>query len=76
LLDENIDSAYQQEIVDIIERHKQTKVTDIHIWKISADHYAASLVIVTASKNSAESFKQELTKFAKLHHLTVEVNHC
>ena len=76
LLDENIDSAYQQEIVDIIERHKQTKVTDIHIWKVSADHYAASLVIVTATKNSAESFKQELTKFAKLHHLTIEVNHC
>ncbi|MBM7035398.1 CDF family Co(II)/Ni(II) efflux transporter DmeF [Vibrio ulleungensis] len=76
LLDENTDSAYQQEIVDIIERHKQTKVTDIHIWKVSADHYAASLVIVTATKNSAESFKQELTKFAKLHHLTIEVNHC
>jgi cation diffusion facilitator family transporter len=76
LLDESIDKAYQSEIINTIEQHQHTQVTDIHIWKISADHYAASLVIVTATDNSPESFKHALHKFGKLNHLTIEVNYC
>lgn len=75
LLDESIDKAYQSEIINTIEEHNQTKVTDIHIWKVSTDHYAASLIIVTATDNNAESFKHILNKFDKLHHLTIEVNY-
>lgn len=76
LLDASIDNNVQKAIIQTIEKHHQTKVTDIHIWKVSADHYAATLVIVTASKINAETLKHQLHKFDKLHHLTIEVNYC
>jgi cation diffusion facilitator family transporter len=76
LLDASIDQSIQSEIVQTIEKHHQTKVADIHIWKVSADHYAATLVVVTASEINAESLKHQLRKFDKLDHLTIEVNYC
>lgn len=75
LLDENIDEDYQLDIVNTID-DEQTKVTDIHIWRISADHYSASIAICTTTDASVESFKHSLNKFDKLSHLTIEVNYC
>ncbi|MGI1999336.1 cation diffusion facilitator family transporter [Shewanella frigidimarina] len=75
LLDENIDEDYQLDIVNTI-NDEQTKVTDIHIWRISADHYSASIAICTTTDASVESFKHSLNKFDKLSHLTIEVNYC
>jgi cation diffusion facilitator family transporter len=76
LLDASIDQSIKSKIVQTIEKHHQTKVADIHIWKVSADHYAATLVVVTASEINAESLKHQLRKFDKLDHLTIEVNYC
>ena len=75
LLDENIDKAYQAEIVNTIE-DENTQVTDIHIWKISADHYSASIAVCTSTEANAESIKHALHKFDKLSHFTIEVNRC
>ncbi|WP_350996141.1 cation diffusion facilitator family transporter [Shewanella sp. TB7-MNA-CIBAN-0143] len=75
LLDENIDEDYQLDIVNTID-DEQTKVTDIHIWRISADHYSASIAICTSTDTNVESFKHLLNKFDKLSHLTIEVNYC
>ncbi|WP_392343160.1 cation diffusion facilitator family transporter [uncultured Shewanella sp.] len=75
LLDENIDEDYQLDIVNTI-NDEQTKVTDIHIWRISADHYSASIAICTSTDTNVESFKHLLNKFDKLSHLTIEVNYC
>ncbi|WP_350432972.1 CDF family Co(II)/Ni(II) efflux transporter DmeF [Shewanella sp. H8] len=75
LLDENIDKKYQSEIIKTIE-NEQTKVTDIHIWKISADHYSAAIAVCTTTDANVESVKHSLTKFDKLSHLTIEVNYC
>ncbi|WP_445772517.1 CDF family Co(II)/Ni(II) efflux transporter DmeF [Shewanella sp.] len=75
LLDENIDKAYQADIINTIE-DENTQVTDIHIWKISADHYSASIAVCTKTDASAQSIKHALHKFDKLSHFTIEVNHC
>ncbi|MGB6136516.1 MAG: CDF family Co(II)/Ni(II) efflux transporter DmeF [Shewanella sp.] len=74
LLDESIDKHYQADIINTLE-NEQTKVTDIHIWRISADHYSAAIAICTTSDTNAETFKQSLSKFGKLNHLTIEVNY-
>ena len=74
LLDESIDKHYQADIINALE-NEQTKVTDIHIWRISADHYSAAIAICTTSDTNAETFKQSLSKFGKLNHLTIEVNY-
>jgi cation diffusion facilitator family transporter len=75
LLDENIDKEYQLEIINTID-DEHTKVTDIHIWKVSADHYSASIALCTTTEANVESFKHSLNKFDKLSHLTIEVNYC
>ena len=75
LLDESVDKKYQSDIINTIE-NEHTKVTDIHIWKISADHYSASIALCTTTDANAESFKHALNKFDKLSHLTIEVNNC
>ncbi|WP_413701279.1 CDF family Co(II)/Ni(II) efflux transporter DmeF [Psychromonas sp. KJ10-10] len=74
LLDKNISLQYQANIINILEAEKATKISDIHIWKISTDHYAAMISIVVREPKTVEQYKQLLNKFDKINHLTIEVN--
>ncbi|RWX55155.1 cation transporter [Photobacterium chitinilyticum] len=76
LLDGNIDEVYQQHIIDTLEADADSKVSDIHIWKVSANHYAAMISLVTHAPKPAQDYKQLLKNFDKLSHLTIEVNRC
>lgn len=76
LLDSNIDETYQQKIIDTLEDDADNKVSDIHIWKVSANHYAAMISLVTHTPKPAQDYKQLLANFDKLNHLTIEVNRC
>ncbi|WP_028865429.1 CDF family Co(II)/Ni(II) efflux transporter DmeF [Psychromonas aquimarina] len=76
LLDAGIASDYQEQIVTTLEKHNDNKVSDIHIWKVSADHYAAVISLVTHLPEPVDHYKQLLHKFDKIAHLTIEVNHC
>jgi len=76
LLDANIDKNYQNTIVNKIEAEKNTRVCDIHIWKISANHYAMILSVVTEQPQPVMHYKQLLKEFDRIHHLTIEVNQC
>nr|WP_201797867.1 CDF family Co(II)/Ni(II) efflux transporter DmeF [Photobacterium rosenbergii] len=76
LLDGNIDHNYQQKIINTLEQDADNKVSDIHIWKVSADHYAAMISLVTHHPKAANEYKQLLSEFDKLSHLTIEVNKC
>lgn len=74
LLDKNISLQYQANIIDVLEAEKETKISDIHIWKVSTDHYAAMISIVAREPKTVEQYKQLLNKFDKINHLTIEVN--
>lgn len=74
LLDGNIDQHYQDEIIKILEADAVNQVKDIHIWKVSAHHYAAMITLNSLNPKAAADYKQMLAKFDKLHHLTIEVN--
>jgi len=76
LLDANIDKKYQNEIIQTIESVDDNRVCDIHIWKVSANHYAMILSLVTHHPKSTCDYKQLLTEFDKIKHLTIEVNQC
>ncbi len=73
LLDASISNSYKQSVLDVLNPH--AKVVDFHIWKVSADHYASAITLVSSSNKSAEDYKHMLAKFDKIHHLTIEVNH-
>jgi len=76
LLDASIAPEYQREIINTLETQDDNLITDIHIWKVSADHYAAMISLVTHDPKPVDHYKQLLTKFDKIDHLTIEVNHC
>ncbi|MFT7681827.1 MAG: cation diffusion facilitator family transporter [Moritella dasanensis] len=76
LLDASIDPEYQEQIITTLEMEGDNKVSDVHIWKISADHYAAMISLVTNDPKTVDYYKQLLTKFDKISHITIEVNHC
>ena len=76
LLDESIDHAYQSAIVQAIEDDADNRITDIHIWRVGANHYAAIISLVTHFPRPAEYYKDLLADFHRLSHTTIEVNVC
>ena len=76
LLDGSIEQEYQSAITEAIEKDADNRITDIHIWRVGANHYAAIISLVTHFPKSAECYKDLLNGFHKLSHTTIEVNAC
>ncbi|WP_144211651.1 CDF family Co(II)/Ni(II) efflux transporter DmeF [Shewanella donghaensis] len=72
LLDENIDQQYRQSIVELLQPFAVVK--DMHIWKISGDHYSAAIILESQVDKTVAEYKQLMTKFDKIVHLTLEVH--
>ncbi|EKO3555774.1 cation transporter, partial [Vibrio fluvialis] len=73
LLDAHIGRDYEQKILTKLAQ-SGADVMDIHMWKVSSSHYAATIRLKAEAEKDAEYFRQQLTEFDKLHHLTLEVN--
>jgi len=76
LLDHGIDENKKSEIKKIIETDSDNRISDIHIWKVGPDCYAASISLVTHFPKSADHYKNLLSEFDCLTHITIEVNPC
>jgi len=76
LLDGSIEEEYQSAIKEAIEKDSDNRVSDIHIWKVGANHYAAIISLVTHHPKSTQHYKDLLIGFDKLSHTTIEVNAC
>jgi len=76
LMDASIEAEYQKEIKETIESDSDNRISDIHIWKVGANHYAAIIALVTHYPNSTEYYKRLLKNFSKVSHITIEVNEC
>jgi len=76
LLDGSIDEKYKLAIKESIEKDSDNRVSDIHIWKISASHYAAIISLVTHCPKPTDYYKNLLVDYQRLSHITVEVYEC
>ena len=76
LLDGSIEEKYQTAIKETIEKDADNLISDIHIWKVGANHYAAIISIVTHFPQSTVYYKALLSDFHKLSHITIEVYSC
>ncbi len=76
LLDGSIEKDYQSTIIESIEKDADNRVSDIHIWRISENHYAAIISLVTHFPKSIDHYKILLKDFHKLTHITIEVHEC
>lgn len=71
LLDESINKSYRDEITETLAPYAE--IVDLHIWKVSGHHYSAAIALKNHSDKTLNEFKQLLSKFDKIHHLTLEV---
>ncbi|MGF1723360.1 CDF family Co(II)/Ni(II) efflux transporter DmeF [Photobacterium nomapromontoriensis] len=73
LLDENIEDSYREQITSALS--DEAEVTDLHVWKVSGHHYSAAITLMSNSELTVEQFKEKLSKFHKISHLTLEVHY-
>ena len=76
LLDASMAKENCQAVQEVLEQDSHAIVTDIHIWKIAENHYAAVISLVTHLPNSVDYYKGLLQDFHQLSHITIEVNKC
>lgn len=76
LLDASIEKEYRKKILDTIEKDADNKVSDMHIWKVGTNDYAAIISVATHFPNTTEHYKNLLHPFEQLSHVTIEVHEC
>jgi len=76
LLEREIDNPIADEIKTEIESDGDSKISDLHIWKVAQNKYACIVSLVTARNYSIEAYKARLNKIHELTHVTIEVNEC
>ena len=80
LLDREMDHHVVDEIREVISENfskGDTSLTDLHVWRVGKNVYAAALVIVTHDDAlTAERIKTALAIHEEIVHVTVEINQC
>jgi len=76
LLEREINNPIADEIKTEIESDGDSKICDMHIWKVAQNKYACIVSLVTARNYSIEAYKARLNKIHELAHVTIEVNEC
>lgn len=76
LLDGGVKESLQHRVKQTIEAVPDHQVADLHIWRLSADHHAMMVSIVSHSPKEASYFNQLLTQFPELSHITIELHTC
>ena len=79
LLDREMDHPVVDEIREVIEALPatgQTRLTDLHVWRVAHDAYACALTVVTRDPHlSAATIRTALSIHEELVHSTIEVHH-
>ena len=76
LLDGNQDDKTKQAIIKAIECDQDTKVVDLHLWKLSSNSLGVLLTLVASSTSSAEEYRSRLDRIHHLDHITIETHGC
>jgi cation diffusion facilitator family transporter len=76
LLERELDNPIVDEIKNEIECDGDSKISDLHLWKVAQNKYACMLSLVTSRNYSIEEYKARLNKVHELAHVTIEVNEC
>jgi cation diffusion facilitator family transporter len=76
LLDKNVDQENIKEIRKKIESDADNKVTDIHVWQVGPIDYAAIISLVTHYPKPIEHYKDLISDFKELSHVTIETYEC
>jgi cation diffusion facilitator family transporter len=76
LLDAEVSEERRTEIRDTIEADADTRVADLHVWRVGPRHLAAIVSLVAHQPREPDHYKRMLAGRADLVHVTVEVQLC
>jgi cation diffusion facilitator family transporter len=76
LLDRDVDPAFVASVVAAIEAADDNRVADIHVWRVGARSLAVILSVVTHLPKPPDHYKDLLSGFEAISHVTVEVIGC
>jgi len=72
LLDMNPDRAMTDRVRRVVEAQGD-RLTDLHVWRLGPGHLSAIVSVATDSDRDADFYRDRLSAFPALSHLTVEV---
>jgi cation diffusion facilitator family transporter len=70
------DCDLNQEIRKSIESDGDSVITDLHIWQVGSNKFAAIISLVAHQPKSPEAYKAPLKEHEELVHVTVEIHQC
>ena len=78
LLDREMDHPVVAEIREALEADDHdTRVTDLHVWRVGQNAYAAAITVVThAPALNADALRQRLAVHEEIVHTTIEIHRC
>ena len=59
-----------------IEADGDTKITDLHIWQVGEEKFAAIVGVVAHKPDSPDDYQARLKNHDELVHVTIEVQRC
>jgi Co/Zn/Cd efflux system component len=63
-------------VVRLIEGDADTRIADLHIWRVGPRSRACILSLVTHAPKQVAFYKETLAQVPDLDHVTVEIHHC
>ncbi len=75
LLDKRGSEEIRSKIKKCIENDEGIRISDLHLWSVGPNIYAAIITVVTNDPKPAEHYKQLIPSDLNLVHVTVEVQH-
>lgn len=76
LLDGNQDNKTKEAIIKAIECDQDTKICDLHLWKLSSNSLGALITLVASNSRSPEEYRNRLDHIHRLDHITIEAHGC
>lgn len=74
LLDRDVNQEAIDEIRAKMEADSDTRVTDIHVWRVGSHHLSAIISLVTHYPKTPDYYKKLLQNYDEIVHVTIEVN--
>jgi len=75
LLDKRGSKEMRLMIKKCIEKDENNRISDLHLWSIGPNIYAAIITVVTSDPKPPEHYKQLIPPDLNLLHVTIEVQH-
>lgn len=76
LVDRGGDDGLKEEIRAAIETDTDTRISDMHVWRVGENKYACILALVAEKPHSLQTYKNRLKEIPKLVHVSIEINLC